>query len=141
MSKSMLYRLSALAGILSGACIIIGKLLNRGTPDYIPFLLVGIVMWRWFDNSINQSCGAIEGSLHLISTLSFPKAILPTVSILIVLFKFLIVLLLLLIFLFFNGYSPTTALLVLPILLFVQFILTVSTFNVIIGKGQEVFVL
>ena len=79
--------------------VVFGLLLRRSTPDFVPFLLIGLVSWRWFQNTITHSATSILGGRSLMQQVYVPKIIFPLVIILTDLVKFGLVLMLLLIYL------------------------------------------
>lgn len=56
-------------------------LLQRGTDDFVPFLLCGIVPWLWFAKSVAQSGNSIKAGQGLISQTYIPKSFFPLVII------------------------------------------------------------
>ncbi|MCX2784428.1 ABC transporter permease [Microbulbifer thermotolerans] len=102
---------------------IFGVVFQRGTDDFVPFLLVGLVVWQWFAQSINHCSIAINQNYALVSQVNFPKVVLPSINIVMDTFKFSIVFVLLLITLWSLGYPPTTTYIYLPLILGLQFIL------------------
>ncbi|GHJ36429.1 ABC transporter permease [Streptomyces sp. TS71-3] len=59
--------------------LIFGLLLNskRGVPDYIPFLVTGVFVYTFTQQSVMAGTRAISGSLGLVRALHFPRASLP----------------------------------------------------------------
>ncbi len=103
--------------------VVFGLLLKQGTPDFVPFLLVGLVSWRWFQNTITHSATSILEGRGLMQQVHVYKIMLPLVVILTDLVKFGIVLILLLIYLWLAGFSIEWTYIALPILLLTQFLL------------------
>lgn len=101
-------------------------ILVRRTEDFVSFLLVGVVVWRWFQQTLIEGASSILAAQALINEVYLPKLILPTVSVLCNTLKFSLVLLLLLTFLWFRGYGVTGAYLALPVILLTQFCLIVA---------------
>ncbi|MEU6402058.1 ABC transporter permease [Streptomyces sp. NPDC046985] len=58
---------------------IFGVLLGtkHGVADYIPFLVTGVFVWTFTQNSIMAGTRAISGNLGLVRALHFPRAALP----------------------------------------------------------------
>jgi len=56
-------------------------LLQRGTDDFVPFLLCGLVPWLWFSKSVQNSCQSIIQGKGLISQTFIPKVFFPLVAI------------------------------------------------------------
>ena len=59
--------------------IVFKILLQRGTEDFVNFLLCGIVPWLWFAKCINQSGMSIVQGRGLISQVYLPKTFFPLV--------------------------------------------------------------
>lgn len=108
--------------------IVFGVLLQRGTEDFVPFLLIGLTIWQWFANTINHGKSSILENRRLMEQVHLPKVIFPTIIILMDLFKFFIVFLLIIIFLWLYGFGININYLALPALLLVQFLL-ISAFT------------
>ncbi len=111
--------------------LVFGVIFQRGTEDYIPFLLIGLVTWQWFANTVSHCGNSINNNLPLISQLNFPKIILPSINVVMDAFKFLIVFLLLLIFLWAYGFPPTASYLALPLVLLTQHLFNVTIANTV----------
>ncbi|WP_427916732.1 ABC transporter permease, partial [Vibrio eleionomae] len=79
--------------------IVFGLIFHRGTEDFIPFLLIGLVSWQWFSQTIEHCANSINGNVAIISNVKFRKLILPSVNIIIDTVKFTIVFCILLVFL------------------------------------------
>lgn len=78
----------------------------RGGEDIAPFLLVGLVAWKWFATSIAAGSVSIKRVSGLIQQVYVPKYVFVLVSILTNFMRFLVVLLLLLLFLVAYGFQP-----------------------------------
>ncbi|GAB1329320.1 ABC transporter permease [Streptomyces sp. NPDC093260] len=50
---------------------------SRGVADYVPFLVTGVFVWTFTQNSIMAGTRAISGNLGLVRALHFPRAALP----------------------------------------------------------------
>ncbi|MFE9172550.1 ABC transporter permease [Streptomyces kebangsaanensis] len=50
---------------------------SRGVADYVPFLVTGVFVWTFTQNSIMSGTRAISGNLGLVRALHFPRAALP----------------------------------------------------------------
>lgn len=108
--------------------IVFGLLFQRGTEDYVAFLLVGLVVWQWFANSIKHGMGSIHGNGRLMTQVNLPKEIFPTIELVKDLVKFGFVFALLLIFLWLYGFEIGRAYLALPLVMGVEFLL-LTTFT------------
>lgn len=100
--------------------LVFAVLMQRGGEDFVPFLLVGLVTWRWFHVSLMQGSNAISGNKRLMQQLYITKLLFPAVSMLGNAIKFLFTLLILFVFLWLYGMMPTAQYVALPALLAVQ---------------------
>jgi len=106
--------------------IVYGILFQRGGVDYVAFLLVGLVAWRWFDNTIKLGASSLIANMGLMQQVYVPKIVFPTVAVVTNTFKFLVVLTMLLVFLLLYGNYPGITWLALPGLLAVQLLFIVA---------------
>lgn len=95
-------------------------------PNYPSFLFTGILAYGWFQSSLSFAADAIVGNRELIKQPGFPPAILPVVAVITNLIHFVLAFPILLAFLLLSGVQPTRAILTLPLLIALQFILTLS---------------
>jgi lipopolysaccharide transport system permease protein len=102
------------------------SILPLDIPDYPVFLFSGILVWNWFSSSLMEATISIVGNRELIRRPGFPAALLPVVAVTSNLVHFVLALPILLIIVWFNGVPLTPALLGLPIVIAVQFGLTVG---------------
>ncbi len=107
--------------------IVFAMILKRGTEDYPIFLLVGLVAWQWFGNTVSSAAHSIQQARSLINQVKFPKIVLPLTVILTNTYKFLFVIGVLLVVLWTAGYQPTICYAALPFLMFLQLILIYGT--------------
>jgi lipopolysaccharide transport system permease protein len=95
-------------------------------PQFSSFAFSGLLIWNWSQTALFQATGLITGNLALIRQPNFPTAILPVVTTTTGLIHFLLALPVLIIFLAVDGVQPSPVLLALPLLMVIQFVLTVS---------------
>lgn len=95
--------------------VVFGLLFDNGTPNFVPFLLIGLVTWRWGVAIINEGIHGIPRNKHLIRQVYLPKYIFPSVALFTQSFKFSIVFSLLLIYLWIDGHPPHMGYLGLPL--------------------------
>ena len=107
--------------------VVFGLLLNRGTEDFIAFLLIGLVIWRWFQNTVTHGANALVDNRNLMQQVYIPKIIFPLVTICTDFVKFCFVFALLLAYLWLSGYPLNISYLALPMLLIAQSILILAT--------------
>jgi len=93
------------------------------SENFLGFLFIGILCWRWFHTSIMHGANSILGERGLMQQVYLPKVIFPIVAVLTDTVKFLIVLLVLIIALPLFGFPiGITHLALLPVVL-AQFLL------------------
>ncbi len=108
---------------------IFGVLFQRGTENFIAFLLIGLTAWHWFQATIIQGGYAITTNRPLIQQVVVPKPLFPTVTIITNSIKFLVVYAILLTFLLVYGIEASWGWLhSLPVLLTVLILITGVTF-------------
>jgi len=101
-------------------------LLPLSVPNYVSFLFSGVLVWSWFQMSLFQATSAIVDNRELIKRTGFPAAILPTVTVTTHLIHFLVALPILFVLMALGGSPITSAILALPLVIALQFILTLS---------------
>jgi homopolymeric O-antigen transport system permease protein len=106
--------------------ITFGVLLPLNVPNYPAFLFSGVLVWNWFQVSLYQGTSAIVDNRELIRRPGFPAAILPIVTVASYLVHFLLALPILFAFLIWGGVGMTSAIVALPLVIVIQFILTLS---------------
>jgi len=106
--------------------LVFGLLFQGRTEHFVPFLLIGLVAWQWFANSINHGMSAIHGGGGLMTQVDLPKEIFPTIEIAMDLVKFAFVLALLLLFLWIYGFEVSTAYLALPVVILLELMLVIT---------------
>jgi len=97
--------------------LVFDRILGTGGPGYIPFLLVGLVVWQWLKSSVVHAGHAIWMNLALVRQVRLPVLLFPLVALLADGIKFGVVFVLLLAVLWAAGYPPNLAYLSLPLLL------------------------
>ena len=110
--------------------LIFGVLFQRGGEGFVYFLLIGLVVWKWFDSSIRSGMVSLQTNAAVIQQVYQPKFIFPVIVVLINTAKFLLVLLLLLLFLLISGKPVSITWLALLPLIGVQFVLIVGITSV-----------
>ncbi len=105
--------------LMAAFYLVFGLLLKRGGPGFIYSLLVGVVVWTWFANTITQSANSIFRATGLISQVSVSKTLFPLGVICVQFIKQLIVFGLLLLFLALTV-GVKSSWLVIPVLLATQ---------------------
>jgi ABC-2 type transport system permease protein len=114
-------------------------ILRIGDDRFVLLLLIGILAWTFFTNSIAMATGSIVDNASLVKSVFFPRAILPTASVLFNLAQYvltLVVFLPLMLALFRVGPAP-------PMLLFPVFLLLQVAFTIglalLVGTGTAFY--
>lgn len=102
---------------------VFGLVLNRGDSNFISFLLIGLVVWKWFDSSVRSCSTAILMNRGVIQQVYVPKYLFPLICIASNSVKFAIVFSIFLLFYWLSMQSPSQAYYALPIILFTQMLL------------------
>lgn len=103
--------------------VVFGLVLQRGGPGFVPFLLCGLVVWKWFGSTVLSSANTIPANAGLMQQVYLPKYLFPAIVLVINTIKFSVIFGLLLVFLVLYGLTPTEVWLSLPLLVLVQFLL------------------
>ena len=89
-------------------------------PDYIAFLLTGLIAWQWFESSIMVASGSLREKYATLLQFNLPKFIFPAVAVLINTWKFAVSYLVILVALPLLGFFPGVNYLALPLLMLLQ---------------------
>jgi lipopolysaccharide transport system permease protein len=95
-------------------------------PNFVSFLLVGILAWTWFSSALEAGTGTIVSNAAIIKKPAFPNAILPIVSVSTQLVHFLLALPILFVFVLLGNLPVTASVLALPLVITTQFLLILS---------------
>ena len=88
---------------------VFGVLFQRGTEDFVVFLLTGLSFWHWFQSTVIQGVDSLRANHALFNQVYVPKYVFPAVVMLKNTAKFGVVLAVLLLFLLVYGIEPSTA--------------------------------
>ncbi len=94
--------------------------LGRGGEDYASFLVIGLVVFRWFRTTVSSSAESISGKSGIITQVYLPKAIFPFAASLTQLINFVFGLVVIAIFLAFFRIVPGKEVVWLPFIIFIQ---------------------
>lgn len=106
--------------------LVFSVILERGGENYVAFLFMGVVPWRWFQTTVMHGSSSIISGRGLMQQVHLPKIVLPVVTLLSDTAKFSVVFLLLLIYVAVAGLPVGAPYLALPLVLAVQFLLVAS---------------
>lgn len=99
---------------------IFGIMLNRGTQNFPSFLVIGIVTWKWFSNSVNHCSNSLLTNKNLILQTDIPKIFFPLEIFIRNSFKQFFVMSLTLLFITFSINPKIDTWISLPLLLIIQ---------------------
>jgi lipopolysaccharide transport system permease protein len=106
--------------------LVFQTVLRVNIPQYASFAFSGLLIWTWTQTALFQATALITSNRGLVRQPGFPIAMLPIVTVTTGLIHFLLALPVLLVFLAIDGVPLTAYILLLPLLLILQFVLTVS---------------
>ncbi len=106
--------------------IIFPYILRQDQPNYLIFLIVAIIPWNFFVTVLNQGTTTVLANANIIKKVYFPREILPISIVLSGLVNFLISCIIILLFVLFGGLGISPVILYLPIIIFIQFILSLG---------------
>jgi lipopolysaccharide transport system permease protein len=106
--------------------LVFAVLLNRGGPNYVHFLLVGLVSWKWFEATVRHCGASIIQNRALILKVPLPKIFFPTVVVVTDTVKAMVSMGLMLLFVSLSGFPPGWPHLMLPVLWAVQLLLILA---------------
>jgi len=110
-----------------GAFYLVFEVLDiRGGSGAVPFLLVGLIVWKWFASAVYRGAVCIERESSVIQQIHVPKVVFLSASLIFSFYQFLIVFVLLLLFLLVSGLPLTLSWGWLPVVIGVQFLLVAS---------------
>lgn len=106
--------------------IVFPFILKVNEDNYVIFLIVGIIPWNFFVTVINQGTTTVLNNANIIKKVYFPREILPISVVTSGLINFLISCIIILIFVIFSGIGISQYLLVLPIVVIIQYMFSLS---------------
>jgi lipopolysaccharide transport system permease protein len=110
-----------------GAFYFIFEALNlRGGGEAIPFLIIGLVVWKWFASSVQRGSESIKSAASIMQQIYVPKYVFLLSTLISVLYQFVIFFLILMVFLIFYGIEPTIVWLNLIVVIALQFFLIIG---------------
>jgi lipopolysaccharide transport system permease protein len=103
--------------------VVFAILMKQGTDHYVPFLLIGIVFWTWFNRSLQNGSLSIMHAKDLMAQMNLPKAFFPIATVCQDCVKQFFVMVVLMVFLILYGMPFSLPWICLPVLMTIQFIL------------------
>ncbi len=124
--------------------IVFPFLLRSSQPHYTTFIVIAVLPWTWFTNTIAQGTSTILANGGIIKKVYFPREILPISVVTSGLVNFLISCIIIALFLIFSGIGFSPYILFLPLIIIVQYILQLgiilitSSINVYIRDAEYI---
>ena len=124
--------------------IVFPYIMRVQTPNYLLFLISGIIPYNWFTTVVSQSSGIFVYNSNIIKKVYFPREILPISAVTSGLVNFLISCIIILLFAIFGGVGIGWHLVFLPFLALIQYVFTLgvsfilSALNVYIRDAEYI---
>lgn len=106
--------------------VVFSVLMQRGGPEFVPNLLIGLVLWQWFKSAISHSAASVLHGKALMRDVQVSPLLFPLSTVLADTLKATCVLALLVVALLLAGYHPGWALVQLPLVLLVEFLIIIG---------------
>ena len=106
--------------------LVFGLFLGMGSHDFIPFLLTGLVVWRFIEATVVRASNSILQNVATVRQVSFRKVIFPLIAICTCVMEYFFSLALLFTVLLICGYRPGITWLAVPALLLVELLFVVA---------------
>lgn len=106
---------------LGAFALVFTKIFQRGDGNYVPFLLIALVPWKWFASCLSVGCNSIMANGGLMKLVYLPKLVFPTITVVSATIKFAFIFVILIAFVLLWGLPITPAWLALPGVLILQF--------------------
>ena len=118
--------------------IVFPFILKNTEPNYVTFLIIGILPWTFFTTVIGQGTFCVLANAGIIKKVYFPREILPISSATSGLINFLISCLIIFIFLICSGIGFSVNILWLPLIIITQYILQLAI--IMITSAIDVYI-
>ncbi len=107
--------------------IVFGVLLQRGTENFVPFLLIGVITWKWFGTTVQHCAKSILNSRGLVQRVYLPKTVFPLIVTCTDTFKFIIAFSIIIVLVNAWGITASQAYFLLPVIMITQLLLILAT--------------
>lgn len=118
--------------------IVFPFILKNTEPHYVTFIIIGILPWTYFTNTIMQGTTVVLANAGIIKKVYFPREILPISINTSGLINFLISCIIIFLFLIGSGIGFSKYILFLPLIILVQYIFQLGI--ILITSAVEVYV-
>jgi ABC-2 type transport system permease protein len=115
------------------------RILRVGSEGFVFYLMLGLLAWTFFSSSAIMSTGAIADNGGLVKSVWFPRAILPTATVLFNLAQYLLTVLVFLpLMLIYYQVPPAAPMLLFPVFVGLQALFTIGV-SLILATGAAFF--
>ncbi len=112
--------------MLAVYALVFPYILRVNVENYTIFMIVALIPWNFFTTAIQTGTGCVVANGNILKKVYFPREIIPISITTSQLVNFLITCLIMFIFIFVSGVGFSIHILLLPILILIQFILTLA---------------
>lgn len=100
--------------------LLFGVFFKKGGPDFVPFLMIGVVGWIWFSATISGAARSILANVGFVRQVAFMKIVFPVTQILVCTYQFCFSLVILFLVLTLYGVTPSASWLMFPCVLGIE---------------------
>lgn len=108
-------------------------ILRVNVENYTMYMMIALIPWNFFTQSITSGVGSIVREGNILKKVYFPREIIPISVVTSALVNFLITCIIMFIFIIFTGLGFSWHCLIFPILVLIQYIITLA-FNFILSS-------
>lgn len=101
-------------------------ILRVNVEHYTIFMIVALLPWNFFTTAVQQGCGCIVINGGILKKVYFPREILPVSIVTSTLVNFFITCIIMFLFVIFGGVGLTWHVLLFPLIVFIQYIITLA---------------
>ena len=101
-------------------------ILRVNVDNYTIFMIVALIPWNFFTTAIQSGTGCVVANGNILKKVYFPREIIPISITTSQLVNFLITCIIMFVFILFSGVGFSVHLLLFPVLILIQYILTLS---------------
>ena len=112
--------------MLTVYAIVFPYILRVKVENYTIFMIVALIPWNFFTTAIQMGTGSVVANGNILKKVYFPREIIPISITTSQLVNFLITCIIMAVFIIFSGVGFSIHLLYFPLLVFVQYILTLG---------------
>lgn len=112
--------------MLAVYAIVFPYILRVDVENYTIFMIVALIPWNFFTTAIQNGTGSVVANGNILKKVYFPREIIPISIITSQLINFLITCLIMVIFIIFSGVGFSIHLLLFPVLVLIQYMLTLG---------------